>query len=154
MTSPLFSGLSIESADAVQSSRQAGTSELDKNPVARELVARARESQDSEQPAIRLSGLSEKDAAKVERLLRAAAAEAGYGVRVRLTAQMTKNNKPTGKQNLIFQTRDAHKRTTPVVKRECPTCHKQITVTMTGENAGTLRTHGPQKNRCAGSGSR
>lgn len=76
---------------------------------------------------------------EVKAYLRAAAGKLNKGLSI---AEDVKG----GKTTLRFKLTD--KRKTSASKAECPVCHKPVTITADGK----LRTHGPQDNRCKGSG--
>lgn len=84
--------------------------------------------------------------AEIVSWIRLAAKDAGHGVKFELPKDYATKKSVSVK----FETgsKRAYTQRESAVKVECPVCHNSVVKT----GAGTLRVHGPQKARCAGSG--
>ena len=125
-----------ESPDAIQRQRS-GEKKYANNPF-RAHVAKSKASGKTLQgPNVPVAAVPQ-----VVAYLRAAAKDAGHGLSVNHPLPLPKS----GNVAVKFQAKEARKGTG--TKQECSVCHNQVSVTEDGK----LRKHGPQKNRCAGSG--
>ncbi len=125
-----------ESPDEIQ--RQRRTEPKYANNPFRDMVKKSKETGKTYQvPAVPVANVKD-----VIAYLRAAAKDAGHGLSVNAPTPLPES----GTVAVRFQAKEARKNAGD--KTECPVCHNEVSITSSQE----LRTHGPQKNRCSGSG--